>query len=151
MSLLLRLAHSLRLVLRQVLGQSTVGAQVAVFDAAGRLLLVRHSYGRRDVWMLPGGGVGRREKPVDAAVREVREETGCSIEETELAGIFLSTQGRWRDTIHLFSAMTRDLPVPDGREVVEARFFALDALPATTSEAVLRRLAERAGPQRSAG
>ena len=57
----------------------TRGVKVMAFDAQGRLLLVRHGYGRSDLWMLPGGGVGRREMPEAAARRELMEEVGCRV------------------------------------------------------------------------
>lgn len=40
------------------------------------ILLVSHSRGRRPVYMLPGGSIRRGEKPIKAAKRELREETG---------------------------------------------------------------------------
>jgi 8-oxo-dGTP pyrophosphatase MutT (NUDIX family) len=40
------------------------------------VLLVRHTYGRRKVWYLPGGGVHRGELPLRAAAREMEEELG---------------------------------------------------------------------------
>lgn len=50
-----------------------------------------------------------------------------------------------RDTIHLFKAIVDELPKVDGVEVIEARFFALDALPDGVSPATLRRIAEMKG------
>lgn len=37
-------------------------------------------------WMTPGGGIDDGETPAQAAVREVAEETGCVIAETDLLG-----------------------------------------------------------------
>lgn len=122
------------------LRRPTRGCKVMAFDAAGRLLLVRHSYGRSDLWMLPGGGVGRREEPEDAARRELREEVGCRVERLDLVGTYGSAAEGKRDTIFLYRSETPDEPRPDGLEVIEARFFALDALPPTTSPATLRRV-----------
>jgi len=42
----------------------------------GRVLLVRHTYGARRTWYLPGGASHRRETPQQAAARELREELG---------------------------------------------------------------------------
>ena len=47
---------------------------VMLFNERGELLLIRNSYGRSHLWVLPGGGIGRRETPEAAAAREVREE-----------------------------------------------------------------------------
>ena len=41
----------------------------------GRVLLVRHR--KLDQWLQPGGHIEARETPDEAAVREVREETGA--------------------------------------------------------------------------
>ena len=42
------------------------------------ILLVRHAYGAA-AWGIPGGGVKKGEDPLEAAVRETREETGIRL------------------------------------------------------------------------
>ena len=55
-----------------------VGA--VVFDEAGRILLVlRANEPARGTWSLPGGRVELDESAADAAVREVKEETGIDV------------------------------------------------------------------------
>ena len=54
----------------------TLGVRVVATDAEGRVLLVKHTY--LAGWWLPGGGVDRGETTQDAAVRELREETGLT-------------------------------------------------------------------------
>jgi len=57
-----------------------IGVGAVVFNAAGDVLLIRRGkepqYGR---WMVPGGTLEWGETLEEAAVREVREETGIDI------------------------------------------------------------------------
>ncbi|MFJ2442725.1 MULTISPECIES: NUDIX hydrolase [unclassified Streptomyces] len=64
-------------------------AAYAVCVRDGRILLARwisSSDGGRH-WTLPGGGLDHGEDPLDAAVREVEEETGHVAEMTALLGV----------------------------------------------------------------
>ncbi len=57
-----------------------VGTGVAVFDDAGRVLLVRRGRPpRAGSWGLPGGLLDLGERLVDGARREVREECGIDV------------------------------------------------------------------------
>ena len=133
-----------RLVWR-VLRPRTRGVKVMIFDETGALLLVRHSYGRTDQFMLPGGGVRPFEAPEAAAVREVREELGCALAGLAFVSVHASSQEGKRDTVHLFQARAAGPVRIDGVEIAEARFFPLDALPSGVSPATLRRIAELHG------
>ena len=59
---------------------------VHLFDATGRLLLVRQREG--DVWSTPGGLIEPDERPADAAVRELWEETGLSFRPERVLGVY---------------------------------------------------------------
>ena len=61
------------------------GCRVLAIDPAGRVLLIRHSYGDRS-WMLPGGGIDHGEHPDDAVRRETFEETGLRLDDARLVG-----------------------------------------------------------------
>src|SRR5450759_4291490 len=59
-----------------------VGADAAIFDDAGRILVMRRSDDGR--WCLPGGWVNPNESPAQAAVRETQEETGLVVRPVKL-------------------------------------------------------------------
>ncbi|MFT3987611.1 NUDIX domain-containing protein [Aestuariivirga sp.] len=134
------LAFILRPYHRQMRGM-TLGTRTAAIRDDKFVMLVRHGYAPG--WMLPGGGVERGETLSEAAVRELREETGIEAqEELRLHGIFLNPQFPG-DHVAVF--VMRRMTMSDFKpslEIREARFFPLDALPEGTTAGTRRRLAE---------
>src|SRR6476469_1977525 len=121
----------------------TLGVRTLVIDGEGRIFLVKHSY--VSGWHLPGGGVEAGETLVEAAARELREEGNIELTAPpRLHGIFFNSRASRRDHVALFvvSAFRQvAAPVPD-REIVAHGFFALDALPAETTDATRARIME---------
>jgi len=142
MRFLLQIGWLARNFVYRLLKVRTRGAKVMVFNGEGALLLIRNSYGATHLFVLPGGGIGRRERPEDAAAREVREETGLEVRDLRFLGCFANDGEGKRDTIYLFTARADGAPKIDAFEIAEAGFFALDALPDTVSGATRRRIAE---------
>ena len=148
---LIDLAYRARRRLLALVGWRTAGVKVIALDDAGDVLLVRHRYGRSDLWMLPGGGIARGESPILAAAREVREETGCILRDVVAMGTFAARAEGRRDTVHLFRGRTSGTPRADGVELAEVRFFPVDALPDAASPATRRRIAEWRGQRPADG
>jgi ADP-ribose pyrophosphatase YjhB (NUDIX family) len=106
----------------------------------GKLLLVRLGYSHKK-WVLPGGGIDRGEGPSEAAVREVKEESGLDI----VSPIYVGEQ----DMNHEYKRVTQfyftadaaspDLTI-DGQEIVDAGWFPLDALPAEIAPRVPKQI-----------
>ncbi|WP_156840346.1 NUDIX hydrolase [Novosphingobium aquimarinum] len=98
------------------------GASVIVERADGKILFVRHSYGSR-AWCFPGGGHKRGEEPEHCARREMREELGRGIAKIELVGLIEETINGSPHASSVFAASLDGEPEPDGREIIETRFF----------------------------
>ncbi|MDR3533655.1 MAG: NUDIX hydrolase [Rhodopila sp.] len=64
-----------------------VGVRGAVFDTAGRILMVREAIDG-DRWTLPGGWADVNQTPVQSVVREVFEESGYHVRAVKLAAVW---------------------------------------------------------------
>lgn len=120
----------------------TRGVKALAIDAEGNVLLVRHSYGNSSAWILPGGGVGKRETPETAIVRELQEELNLVPENVSLFGVYVSSSEGKSDTVSVFLARCAEKPRISSREILEAQFFAPRTPPPATSPATRRRLEE---------
>lgn len=146
---LLRLAWSLRGIWHRIARPLTMGVRAIIVDesdpAGLRVLLIRHSY--VGGWHLPGGGVGRGETLVDAMRREVREEVGLIADRpAQPFGMYARFRNGASDHVAVFIVRGwSGTPKADGVEIVEARFFPIDRLPAELSPATGRRLEEFLG------
>ena len=137
--LIRRLFHLGFLLLRPM----TLGVRAVVFDQQQRVLLVRHTY--MSGWYFPGGGVEVGETSLQALARELQEEAAIEITaQPYWHGLFLNAHASRRDHVGLYIVRDfRDLgPRQPDREIAEARFFELDALPADLAYGHQRRLDE---------
>jgi NAD+ diphosphatase len=89
-----------------------------------QMLLVRHTYGPRRLWTFPGGRVRRSERPEDAALREIREELGISIQDWVPIGEIPVAISRQRATLCCFRANVGEIALRvDDAEIAELRWF----------------------------
>jgi 8-oxo-dGTP diphosphatase len=67
-----------------------VGVMALIRDEQGQVLILEHTYRRRDRWGLPGGYLKAREEPAEGLAREVAEETGLKVDVGRLlmAGLY---------------------------------------------------------------
>ena len=64
-----------------------LAAYALLLDDEGRVLLALWNEEAEPLWTVPGGGVDLHETVAEAAVREVREETGYDIELVSVLGV----------------------------------------------------------------
>lgn len=107
-----------------------VGAEAAIFDREGRILLVRRS--DDGLWCLPCGWVEANESPEEAAIREAREETGLEVKARQLVGIFTRKPDMGFGP-HTAIAVTYLCDVVGGtlrvsHESLEARYWRIEAM-----------------------
>jgi ADP-ribose pyrophosphatase YjhB (NUDIX family) len=96
----------------------------------GTLVLVRHTYGRRDLWHVPGGGARRGESLREAADREMEEELGVRGLEWRTLQPVQMRLGRRRVRIPCLQAeLAGPQLAPDAGEIAEAALFAPDRIP----------------------
>ncbi|WP_108788562.1 NUDIX domain-containing protein [Erythrobacter sp. Alg231-14] len=136
----LPIAHRVRHRWRRLRKTPIAGVSAILTNRAGDVLLLRHSYGP-EVWGLPGGGLKPGEDPIECTRREVHEELGLSLDTIEPVGTLEEELSGSPHTAHLFAAVVATDPVPDGREVLEARFFPADNLPGPLGPVTERRIA----------
>jgi ADP-ribose pyrophosphatase YjhB (NUDIX family)/rhodanese-related sulfurtransferase len=110
-----------------------VGADGAVFDDQGQILLVHRSDDR--CWGLVSGWVEPNEHPAATVVREAQEEVGLDLEVGPLVGVFARPASAATGPHSVVSVVYRCQIVggelsTESHEVLDARFWPIDDVPA---------------------
>lgn len=63
---------------------------VVLEDADGKVLIVKAHY--KEYWTFPGGMLDDRESPKQAAIREVREEVGLTLDESTVSFAWVASR-----------------------------------------------------------
>ena len=115
---LLRLAYLAARAVWFVARPRHTGAVIALWQE-GKVLLVYQAYRRS--WSFPGGGIGSRETPEAAALREVREELGLALDPALLRHVLTVADDYEyrRETVHIFEAPLAGAPKIDHFELVD--------------------------------
>jgi ADP-ribose pyrophosphatase YjhB (NUDIX family) len=116
--------------------------------AENEVLLVRHTYGDRSRWWLPGGRIKRGEAPPAAARRELEEELGVGPPLRAIA-----TWSERKQATTTYYCFTADVAAPNltvnAGEIAEARWFPRDGLPPQREPLVSALLCGKGGPRLS--
>jgi len=131
--------HALRALYWRVCRPTTLGSRCLVRRGES-VLLVRHTYDRW--WYLPGGGVHRGESFLEAAQREVLEETGTAVHDLILFGLYYSRAEGKSDHIALFVGQLHGEPRICSVEIRDLCFAPITRLPDDVSPATRRRVTE---------
>lgn len=107
---------------------ATKSAIIAIW-LKNKVLIVKNSYYHK--YVIPGGYINMGENPVEAAVRELKEEIGIMTDPQQLKKIctIKGTFNYKRETISCFELILNDPPniQLDHREVIWAEFISLGA------------------------
>ncbi|MBM3925999.1 MAG: NUDIX hydrolase [SAR202 cluster bacterium] len=104
-------------------------AAAVVVERDGRVLMVkRNTEPGLGLWSFPGGYVNRGESVEEGAAREVREETGLTVEIRGLVGLF-SERGHPVVLAAFDGRAVGGSVIAATHEVQDVGFFPLDALP----------------------
>lgn len=136
-----RMALALFTWLRALGSPVAFGVNAIVEDGNGNVLLVKQSYTRG--WLLPGGGVGLGEDPVQAILRELREEIGLeSSAAPEFMSLFTRKLGWTTNLIALYRVRDAKFAFKANWEIREILWASVAAPPSGTAMGVQRRLTE---------
>lgn len=123
----------------------TLGVRGMVFDEAGKVLLIRHTYVRG--WHLPGGGVERHETAEEALGRELVEEAGVVVRgRPSLISIYSNHPNFKGDHVLIYRVHEWSACDPTSRGEIEAvAWFHPDELPRSVTGGTRRRIDEALG------
>jgi ADP-ribose pyrophosphatase YjhB (NUDIX family) len=126
MRLAYRIGYRALTVWVRVAQPRTRGVKCLLRDDAGRALFVRHTYGARECWEIPGGGVRAGEPLAGAARREAFEELGADVTAwDELATVRGAWYGKDEQLTVLAARWPGGAPRPDPVEIAAVAWFAL--------------------------
>jgi len=146
-------------------GQHRETARILLTNAAGEFfLLLTHFDPEVDLpprWITPGGGIDAGETPIEAAVRELWEETGIAVSQEALGEKLGEIAGRWdwgdgqnhhTYVDHFYKLQVSDFELDDSgwtederRDVLEYRWWSLTELIETSEHVGPHGLAELIG------
>ena len=96
------------------------------------LLIKRGSEPCKDMWALPGGFMNINESAEEAAIRELKEETGIDVKEVTQVGAYSKVDRDPRErviTIAFYTVIDNPVKAVGQDDAKQAEWFTLDNLP----------------------
>ena len=96
------------------------------------LLIKRGSEPCKDMWALPGGFMNIDESAEEAAIRELKEETGIDVKEVTQVGAYSKVDRDLRErviTIAFYTVIDNPVRAVGQDDAKQAEWFTLDNLP----------------------
>jgi ADP-ribose diphosphatase len=113
--------------IERVIVRHAGSAVMLVVNDRGRVLLVKQFRlpAEKDLWEIPAGRLDPGEKPLQAAKRELTEETGYTAKRWKKLTAYWPTPGYVSEKMHLFLAtdLTEGKATPMEDERIEIRWF----------------------------
>ena len=111
------------------------------------LLIQRGRAPREGEWSIPGGKVNRGEALHDAALRELREETGVVARLGDLVAVYEIVEPRFHYVLIDYSAVWLSGEPVANDDAIAARFMSCDEAMALINQADLREVVLKSRPQ----
>ncbi len=110
----------------------SLGVKVIV-ENNGKLLMTKLSYAHKK-WVFPGGKVDKKETTEQAAIRELKEETGIKTNKLIKIGEYTSKRNYKQNTVECFYLKTDSSNVKiDNFEVIDFGWYDPQSLPDNSS------------------
>lgn len=122
-----------------------MGAAAVIVNDEGKVLLVKHSYGRNN-WDLPGGKSESDESAEGTAAREVLEEIGVQVEIGALTGVYYDSEYDMHHFVFLATIRDDQQPKPSSDEIEELGYYALNDLPRPMKTFTYNRIQDALNP-----
>ena len=115
------------LAVRLLVPRQRIGVAIVGFETNGRILMLHHVFHPSAPWGLPGGWLDRDESPTDCAHRELKEETGLSVELGPI--VYVSREEIPHHIGIVFLGRIQPGTITLSSEIIDKGWYSHDALP----------------------